>query len=93
MKFKTGRKVKGSDGKLYNEILTIELGHDQQEQTFKRSREFQEKKQEHKKNSHKKRAKGGLRKCSGHKFPKTPIYSNKGQCNICGGYNNLHIKN
>ncbi len=86
MKFKTGRKIKGSDGKLYNEILTIELGHDQIEQTLKRSREFQEKKQEHKKNSHKKRAKGGLRKCKGHKYPKTPTYSDEGQCSICGGY-------
>lgn len=86
MEIKLPWKKLGWDGKKHRAKLTILYWHTQQEEIMEAMIKNQAlKAQENETNFNKQRANKSLRKCRGHK-KKHPVYDEKGQCSICGGY-------
>lgn len=78
---------KGFDGKWYWAKLEVLYASTQMEILNKRCDEIaQARKKESTVNYEKQLKSKSLRKCRGHKEPKKPIYNERGQCSICGGY-------
>jgi hypothetical protein len=86
MRIKLPWKKLGWDGKKHKAQLVIYLETTQQEELMSAMRENQSKQAKEKEtNFNKQLSNKSLRKCRGHK-KKFPVYDDKGQCSICGGY-------
>lgn len=78
-------KIKGYDNKKHYAFISIEYGHVQHMKSFLYQQIKEKILKEIEEDNKKKKNKGSLRKCPGHKNPKTPVYVD-GVCSICGGY-------
>lgn len=79
-------KTRGPSGKYHQATLNIEYSNAWMEDLNKSLEVMRIKHLEEIQRQVEKKAQGGLRKCPGHKWPKTPIYSADGMCSICGGF-------
>lgn len=79
-------KIKSYDRQYHRAILEIVYRSTHKEDTLKMINKKELIDRKNSEDKFKKLSMSGLRKCPGHKFPKTPTYNANGQCSICSGY-------